>query len=732
MNTRAVIRCGVALGALAIFVLFIVGCGGSGGTTTTSSNSSSPTPAEGEGQASGEGEAGEPTASTGESGEDLVEPSSEWPTDGGNLSNQRYSTTTEITPENVSGLNLEFEAPLDPPKVQGSGRWVNPVEVDGVVYAASSSNDPTIGAYDATTGKQLWQKTASELTIPNPTSHGDQGESVGDGLVFVEEPGGYLVAVDEKTGELVWKALINTEHRLEESEDTPVYYDGEIITGLSGSNVVGGGKGRIKAYDAKTGKLLWTFNQAPELGEPAAKTWGTPKSRPHELANPGVAVWAYAAIDTNLGIAYVPTAEPYPSCCSRQGGDDLYSSSLLALDLKTGKLKWYFQAVRDDRWDYDCSQPVVLWDHEVKGKMEHGVSFGCKSGYIYELNRENGEALTPIKYEPLANADNKALKKEAEEKYGFWLTGHKPMTEPIPVGAGEVTPHCADPKRLPKVAPDGKPFEMTCSFSYYGSKRFTAGFNFLGLNYERAAYDPNLGETYYCANVGITTAKITRPTVKQTVNTKTFPQLYAQGEDYGPHEERTGLISALDVSTGKRVWQDEYQEGDPCVEGVTATATGLLFGEDGNRIYAYESKTGKQLWSWESPGVLMGGPPILYEQGGTEYLAFTVTDNGYAKLDALSLKAKPPAPEEESASGAGGSHSAVEIFTANCGSCHTLAAAKTTGAVGPNLDELKPNHDLVKRQVESGGDKMPSFKGILRRSEIEKVAEYVAKEAGKE
>ncbi len=432
-------------------------------------------------------ESNEPASFTGE------EPSPEWPAVGGDVGGTRYSTAEEITPENVTELKLAYAAPLDPKGTKsGSGGENNPIESEGVVYAASSSANPTVGAYEASTGKQIWQTTSVEMGVSpaksgsggennpiesegviyaasssaNPTvgayeastgkqlwqttsldmgvsplekSTGTRGMAIGEGLLYVEEPGGYLVALDQKTGKTEWKTLINTQKVFQYSQPTPVYWDGLVYIGQSGSDIIGGLRGFVKAVDAKTGKVAWTFSTLPKPGTPGAKTWDSKK----ELTDGGGGVWTNPVIDPKLGLAYFPTGNPWPDIGGRGPGDEDYMDGVVALDMKTGKLKWFYQTTHHDEWDYDCAQPPVLWEHEIEGQQVKGLSIGCKNGYVYELNRETGEPVTPVKEEELSNAKSDPKAKAEDEKLGWVKQNGEPLTEPIPVDAGEVVPHCA-------------------------------------------------------------------------------------------------------------------------------------------------------------------------------------------------------------------------------------------------------------------------------------------------
>ena len=712
----------LALAFVVVLVLGVTACGGGGSSSesTPTSTSASSQPAE------------ESTTATATSEPETVPseaPDESWTSVGGDITNTRYSTSSEVTPGNAPELKLAYSAAMDPPQITGgSGGENNPIEVDGVIYAASSSSEPTLGAYEADTGKMIWQKTSKDLGIEVGTNAtGTRGLAIGEGKIFVDEPGGTLVAVDAKTGALQWKTLINTEKVEGYSQPTPVYWNGRVYIGQSGSDIIGSVRGFLKAVDAKTGKLAWTFHTVPKANEPAAKTWASPK----ELSTGGGAVWTNVSVDPELGLVYVPVGNPWPDY-GRGPGDELYTDSLVALDENTGKVKWYFQTAHHDEWDYDCTQPPTLWEEEVEGKMVKGLSLVCKSGYVYELDRETGKPVTPVKEEPLANAKTDPQAKKRDEKVGWLRTGNKPMTEPIPVDASVLTPHCANPKLLPTEAPDGKPFEYSCAFDYYSTTHFVAGQDEHGTDWQPASYDPQLGYTFNCSKIGTRTIKITDEHAKEKENFKVWPQEYENGE--AVIEAGTGRFTAINLANNHTAWQHVYKTADECNGGSAATATGVVFTADSTgHFYAYDGKTGKIVWTYTRPGLSILAPPIVYTVKGTEYVTVAATVNTKAVLLAFTVGGKTPAPAVNSLPGVtqeAAATSGQSIFSANCGTCHTLAAAEASGTIGPNLDELKDDEGTVEHQVINGGGRMPAFKAQLSAKEIKAVSEYVAAEAG--
>jgi glucose dehydrogenase len=215
------VRVAAFVAVCVLVVVVVAGCGGG-----SSSSSSSPTTTTPSSETGGGGTGGSQPASF-----ESEEPSTSWPSVGDDIGGTRYSTASQVTPENIAELKPAYLAMLEPPGSQGSGSENNPIESEGVIYASSSSETPVLGAYDAATGKEIWQTSAADIGIKNvPPNIGTRGMAIGDGLVYVEEPGGVLAAFDQKTGKPAWKALVNAQRVYQYSQPTPVYWDGLVYS----------------------------------------------------------------------------------------------------------------------------------------------------------------------------------------------------------------------------------------------------------------------------------------------------------------------------------------------------------------------------------------------------------------------------------------------------------------------------------------------------------------------
>ena len=238
-----------------------------------------------------------------------------WLNYGGDLANSRYSTLTQITPSNVANLTLAWSGRFD---ANASGAGENsPIVVGNTLYA---STGPTLAAFNATTGAQLWEKNnadrnqkATSLVISptlsvSTTGVAGRGVAYGDGMLFGEESDGTMVGFNAYTGTPIWQTQLNPLAFHGYTPPAPLYYDGMVYIGLSGSDTTTGLHATFTALNAKTGSIVWQFNITPQVGGLGASTWGNFA----ELANGGGANWTISTIDPKDGLIYVPTGNPYP------------------------------------------------------------------------------------------------------------------------------------------------------------------------------------------------------------------------------------------------------------------------------------------------------------------------------------------------------------------------------------------------------------------------------------
>jgi alcohol dehydrogenase (cytochrome c) len=335
---------------------------------------------------------------------DLVAPpTTNWATNGGDWYNRRFSPFTAIDRNNVANLKGVWRTHL-----RGSGLGpqysgeAQPLVYDGVIYIVTGANE--VFAVDVDDGAILWEYRANLDPANNAVCCGwtSRGVGLGDGRVYVGQLDGKLVALDQRTGKVSWSVQAERWQEGFTITSAPLYFDGLIYTGFAGGER--GIRGRVKAFDARDGKLVWTFYTIPGPGEVGHDTW----PQDNEIWMDGAApVWNTPAVDPELGLIYFATGNPGPDYNgSIRRGDNLFSSSIVAVDAKTGAHRWHFQEVHHDIWDYDAPNPIVLFEANYDGVPRKGLAQAGKTGWVYILDRINGKPLlgiheTPVMQEPL-------------------------------------------------------------------------------------------------------------------------------------------------------------------------------------------------------------------------------------------------------------------------------------------------------------------------------------------
>ena len=348
-------------------------------------------------------------------------PTDGWITNGGNVFNQRFSPLEAINRDNVADL-----APVWRTSLNGSGTdskysgQAQPIVYDGVIYVATGAND--VFAVSVETGEILWTHEAHLDPGITVICCGwmSRGVAIGDGRIYSGQLDGKLVALDQKTGQVVWSVQAETNADGFSITTAPLYYDGLLITGFAGGDRAT--RGRVKAFDATTGELRWTFYTIPGPGELGHDTWPADNDT---WRYGGAAVWQTPAVDPELGLVYFSTGNPGPDLNGAvRAGDNLFSVSIVAIDVETGEYRWHFQQVHHDLWDYDSPNPVILFDAEYEGRMRRGIVEVGKTGFVYILDRETGE--------PLIGIDERPVPQEPRQATA--------ATQPYPIG-DPVVPH---------------------------------------------------------------------------------------------------------------------------------------------------------------------------------------------------------------------------------------------------------------------------------------------------
>lgn len=535
---------------------------------------------------------------------DLSMPASrEWPTVGGDWNNTRYSKLSQINVRNVKRLQAAW---VSSAFEEGATSFVTPVVRDGMMFVTAGR---WIYALNAKTGTRLWSyatagshpaddtERVSRKTVEySPDSIEGvpnwKGVGVGGGLVFVGLLDGHVIALSEKTGRLVWSQQtgIAQPKTGQWAAVAPSYVDGNVFTGLSdGDHHL---RGRLVALDAKTGSRRWDLFSIPGPGEPGHETW---PSFNEAWRFGGGGVWTTPAVDRELGLVYVTTGNAVPPFAGDwRPGDNLYTSSVLAVDLRTGKLRWWYQLVHHDVFEADVGTPVVLFDADTDGKARKALAVLRADGYLFQLDRRTGQPLVPV-----------------EERLVPQLAAQQTSpTQPFPVGAESFLMSCDEWKKAG--IPAG--FTLGCMWTPPASPPpSTDPQNVLApvpsVKGSPMAYSPQTG--YFYAQ-GLSTLGWPRRSQDPYFenSSSTVPGLGAYGN-----------LAAIDGRTGKVVWNKRMPTallgGAPL-----ATAGGLVFrcAGDGN-IEAHDARTGDLSWTFQTGMGSAGGPPATYEIDGEQYIA---------------------------------------------------------------------------------------------------------------
>ena len=552
-------------------------------------------------------------------------PAQDWPAVGGNWSSSRYSTLTDVTTATVGRLGGAWVTDLE----GGASSRATPVVEDGVLYLTAGAN---VFAIDAGTGETIWRwQPDDDSPQMVPTW---QGVGLGDGLVFLGLRDAQVAALRQDTGELVWAAPVGSVP-LQSGESVttaPLYARGQVFVGLANGD--SGGQGRIIALDAATGTVQWTFFVVPRPGEFGHDTW--PQDSDTWMLGGG-GVWLNGTVDPDLGLVYFATGNPVPMFGGEiRAGDNLFTASVLALDMATGERRWHYQVVRHDVWDADIATPVLLYEAEVDGRPRKALAAIRADGYLFLFDRETGEPLLPIEERPVPQ--------------DAFL--HTAPTQPYPVGAESILPDCSFWRD--KVPP---PFELNCSsFTPPSVDRHTVvapGAPIPLVRVTPMSFSPQTGYIYAQGRAHVGRARRFED-----------PWLSRPSGDHISLPEAIGIISAVDPRTNRVVWKQEVPSALLGTSGPLTTAGGLMFrGSPGGQVEAYDARTGERVWAFQTAAAgarMRPGPAVAYELDGEQFItipmgrelwAFTIDGDVAARGEVAAdpwadLTPPGPAPSE--------------------------------------------------------------------------------------
>jgi PQQ-dependent dehydrogenase (methanol/ethanol family) len=492
--------------------------------------------------------------------------SSSWLTYGHDYSNQRFSPLTQITPQNVAGLQPAYvvqtgvAAPFE----------TTPIVADGKMYITTAYDQAF--AVDAATGKKLWHyqpKLSKSIFCCGPVN---RGFALAGGTLFLGQLDGQLVALEADTGKVKWHVQAGDNNAGYSLTMAPLALGDAVIVGGAGGEY--GVRGSVTAYAQSDGHQLWrwystdaehwkgNFSPTTPDGVDLHRDIATEKATFAQHADAwkigGGATWMTPAVDTTRNTIYVCTGNPAPDLLGAvRPGDDLYTDSIVAIDASTGKIKWYYQEVPHDVWDLDVVSPVVLFDTvDATGKTVAAAGQAGKTGWYYVVNRDTGKLIRKSDaFVPQANM----------------------FAQPTKAGI-----------------------------------RMLPGANG-GTEWSPVSYDPTLHYAIVSA-------------LHQPMIYSTQPQeLQSGGLWLGsafagiPTEQQYGLLSAIDTNTGHLAWQ--YKVDYPMIGGSVSTAGGVTFvGESNGNFDAFDTKAGKLLWQFNT-GAGVNAAPMVFEQDGQEYVA---------------------------------------------------------------------------------------------------------------
>jgi alcohol dehydrogenase (cytochrome c) len=586
----------------------------------------------------------------------------------GSLTGDRYSSLNQITTSNVSTLKEVWHsslgtctaaiiagAPVTPGSPPGApnnptncgSMESNPVAVDGVLY---TTNAPlgAVFAIDAATGTQIWSWTPSYAgeTLNNgsafsPGSGGRRpGVAVGEGLVFNGLPDGRLVALDQVTGKLVWETSIGSYKNNAKISSAPIYVNGMVLAG-DGSGDSGGNSPSLQAFRAANGARIWSWSPIPSPGQAGYSTWTNDgKGGNGSTLYGGGSFWESPLVDTARHLVVVGTGNPEP-WNSRGPGQNLYTDSIVGLDLYTGQLKWYFQQVHHDMWDSDLPNNGVMFDgtFNVGGKKvtRPAVSYVSKVGMTWVIDRVTGKPLLPWKETPVPQ--------DKEAGVNTWPTQPVSSAQNVlfnPVGKDNIP--CTTPTAVTSLgtpfatatAPDGKPYKIGCAYTPYDTTQYTV-MPFEMMDWPASSYSPQNHTMITCGVTGRATAMEQIPAASQVAST--FGGLGANRlgvADGSTPISNSGNFTALDVQTGKLTFHQHWSA--ICYSGSANTAGGVTFvghfgSGDGSKgdgyLEAVDTKTGASLWTSPPMPYPVSAAPITYTVNGKQYVTVEVGGSGH-------------------------------------------------------------------------------------------------------
>ena len=495
-----------------------------------------------------------------------------WLTYGGGFASQRYSALSQITPENVKDLTLQWAF-----QQRSTEKFeATPLVVDGLMYLTQAPND--IVALDAATGEVKWLYSYTPSADARPCcGRVNRGVAILGNTLYMVTIDAHIVAVNARDGKLLWDHEVARASAGYAMTHAPLIIKDKVIAGVAGAEF--GIRGFIAAFDAVTGKEAWRFYTIPGKGEPGNETWAG-----DSWMHGGASVWVTGSYDPETNLTFWGIGNPGPDYNSdKRGGDNLYSDCVVALNADTGKLKWYFQFTPHDDFDYDSVQVPVLANINWQGQQRKVMLWGNRNGFFYALDRTNGKFLRGTPFVKVT-----------------WARGLDDAGRPM--RANGATPSAEGTEIYPSQS--GGTNWFSPSFSPHTNLFYVNAWEGVHASFRKTEADFKEGERF---TGGAPIA--TRPGLRAG-------QVTDKREENG-----YGVLRAMDPVSGETRW--EFKMTDVTASGVLSTATDLVFtgGREGF-FQALDARTGKVLWRLNAGGEVAMGP-MTYAVNGKQYIAFT-------------------------------------------------------------------------------------------------------------
>lgn len=588
----------------------------------------------------------------------------------------RYSPLTQITPANVRNLKIAWVYHMKPASKAGASHTYGrsgfhpsedqPLVIGQTMYVVTPYS--RVVALDAATGQEKWvfQIPDGDNASLRGAAYWPGGEGSGPAIIFGTRRG-RMYSINAAIGQLNTDFGVNGMVDLKTPEvmktgmdksyilpSPPVIYKNLIITGAGPGEGPGGRNGGLgpagdtRAWDAKTGRLVWTFHSVPLPGETGHETWGGDSWKNRS----GVNVWGYMTVDEQRGILYMPFGAPNNDRVGvDRPGDNLFGSSLVAVNAETGKLLWYFQVVHHDIWDVDAESPPTLFNVKHGDEIIPAVATVNKNGLMFILNRVTGKPIYGVEERPVPKSD---------------VPGEQTSpTQPFPVLPEPLSQTTLSRSNLYKDTPEHKTWcekyvddnNMLLGEVQYTPtqlNRYTVPMPGTqgGVNYYGGTFDPKHGLFIVNVNNLAQPMRIIRNPDGSYVNSGPLAglQRFWDPTNHLPCTPTPwGQLVAVDVNTGKIAWRStlgvtdslpvgKQNTGRPGLGGAIVTAGGLVFigATDDARFRAFDEKTGKEIWIVGLPAAAESTPITYADAGGNQYVAVVATGGGLIGAPLLS------------------------------------------------------------------------------------------------